>query len=259
MSSAFKVRHFISQNEKVRIPDFDCEIPEPAVAVQEEQPLPIEEKVEENSQEEKKITAQVLKADEPDTINIGLSFEEISHVKRYSADTLKQSYEKELKELADSVAKQAYFDALNKKKAELRDCISTVQSLMDELVSDHKQFIEEYTTELKYMAVDIAEKMILEKISEDDMTLARLVMQSAASVKNAEWMNVEVSERLVNLVDYIKRELDKPEYGGKAFAFPVTGTDSICRVTTNDGTVVSSIEVQSENLRKAFREFDEQQ
>jgi len=127
------------------------------------------------------------------------------------------------------------------------------------MVGAHRQFIEEFTKELKYMAVDIAEKIILEKISEDDLILQRLVLQTVNNVKNAEWLNVEISERLVGLVDGIKKELEKPEYNGRAFVFPVAGSDSVCRVTTNDGTVVSTIEVQAANLRKTFREYEQQQ
>ena len=84
------------------------------------------------------------------------------------------------------------------------------------------------------------------------------MLQSVSSLKNAAWLNVEISERLVGLVDFIRKELDKPEYNGRATAFPVAGTDGICRVTTEDGTIVSSIEAQAQNLRSAFREAERQ-
>jgi len=259
LTSAFKVRNFIPRDEKVRIPDDDCDASEQTDAIKKVSFAAEAADEAEARSELPEDSHETKPSMEAEILNIGLSFEERPHAKRIGAEEMKQSYEQELRELAASVAQQAYFDALNKKKAELRDCLSEVQVLMDGLVAAHRQFIEEYTSELKYMAVDIAEKMIAEKISEDDSILQRLVMQTVGSVKNAEWLNVEVSARLVSLVDYIKKELDKPEYGGKAFVFPVSGTDSICRVTTNDGTIVSSIEIQAENLRKAFREFDEQQ
>ena len=129
---------------------------------------------------------------------------------------------------------------------------------MDELAAAQQRFVEQYSEELKYMAVDIAEKMILEKISEDDAILQRLVLQSVGSLKNAQWLNVEISDRLVGLVDSVRAELTKPEYNGKATAFPVAGTDGLCRVTTEDGTIVSSIEAQAQNLREAFKEAERQ-
>ena len=257
MTNAYKIPNFISKNEKVRIPDVDYE----------------------SLSRDEKYTINIpgigfISEDDASRISVGEkngaeneaensdgreSEEERQNAKKTGREELGVSYEQSLKELAASVAQTAYYDAYNKRKAELKDCINGVQSLMDEMVKTHRQFIEEYTKELKYMAVDIAEKMVLEKIGENDSILQRLVLQTVNSVKNAEWLNVEISERLVGLVDCIKKELEKPEYNGRAFVFPIAGSDSVCRVTTNDGAVVSTIEGQAANLRKTFREFEQQQ
>jgi len=249
LTSAYKIPNFVSKNERVRIPDVDYE------RMQQRDNCSI--KISEIVFPSEANSSEMTSGEESENSDSKKQEEEKLLPKIISKDELKAIYEQSLKELAASVAQQAYYDSLNKKKAELKDCINGVQALLDEMVTAHKQFIEEYTNELKYMAVDIAEKIILEKISEDDLILQRLVLQTVNNVKNAEWLNVEISERLVGLVDSIKKELDKPEYNGRAFVFPVAGTDSICRVTTNDGTVVSTIEVQTDNLRKTFREFEQ--
>jgi flagellar biosynthesis/type III secretory pathway protein FliH len=175
-------------------------------------------------------------------------------------ETLSLLYKKELdalaKEAAQTAAQTAYFDALNKKKSELKECISDVRMLLNELTQKHQEFIENYTNELKYMAVDIAEKMILEKISADDTVLKKLVLQNIKAVKNAEWIGVELSERLVGLVDYVKKELELPEFK-RINVYTVTDNDDTCRITTDEGTIVSTISVQANNLRKAFKEADE--
>ena len=173
-------------------------------------------------------------------------------------EALSEIYRKELEELYQSEAERAYFDALTKKKNELRDCISDVQKILDELIQRHEEFIEQYTNELKYMSIDIAEKMLLEKISIDDAVLHKLVLQNLSNVKNAEWISVELSERLVGLVDSVKRELEKPEYKGRVSVLAVTDKEDTCRITTEDGTVVSTISVQADNLRKAFREAEKE-
>ncbi len=257
MTNAYKIPHFISNNEKVRIPDVEYEL----ISRDEKYTINLsgigfvsqDDSFKNSESGENRID------DETENLDSRGSEEERLYAKRIGREELSVSYEQNLKELAASVAQTAYYDAFNKRKAELKDCINGVQTLMDEMVKAHKQFIEEYTSELKYMAVDIAEKMILEKISKDDLILQRLILQTVNSVKNTEWLNVEISERLVGLVDCIKKELEKPEYNGRAFVFPVAGSDSICRVTTNDGTVVSTIEAQAANLRKTFREFEQQQ
>lgn len=262
MTNVYKNGHLITKNERVKIPD--CEYEETQVdSEMSEEFVDNAEKVEdtpdvENSEilEENIEVSEDADTDEAEISDNEEDEEETPQIEIPSKEELQAIYEQELKELATSVAQQAYYDALNKKKAELKNCIASVQTLMDDLVHQHRQFIEEYTNELKYMAIDIAEKMILEKINEDDLILEKLVLQTVNSVKNAEWLNVEISERLVGLVDVINKELEKPEYNGKAFVFPVAGTDTVCRVVTNEGAVVSSIEAQAENLRKEFHKFD---
>jgi len=266
LTNVYKYRHLITKGERVKIPDCECEQRQEAPVLYEEPAdtggdgavMDMPDTGGPNIVPENNMDSEYVETTETDSPDIENDSAEIPQAKIPGKEELRALYEKDLKELAASAAQQAYFDALNKKKAELRDCITGVQSLMDELVIEHRRFIEEYTNELKYMATDIAEKMILEKISEDDLILQRLVLQTVNSVKNAEWLNVEISERLVGLVDVIKKELEKPEYNGRAFVFPVAGTDSVCRVVTNEGAIVSSIEVQAENLREEFRNFDKQ-
>ncbi len=169
-------------------------------------------------------------------------------------------FEKELAELkqaaAQEAAEAAYFDALKQKKSELRDSVASVQRTLDELISAQEAFLADYLDELKFMAIDIAEKMILEKISEDDMILQKLVIQSVRNIKNASWINVALSEQLVRLVDVIKNELESADYRGSTSVSTVTGNPGTLRIATEDGTLVGSIGVQAENLRKTFREAD---
>ena len=274
LSSVYKNRSFVTNNEKVQIPDVDFpETPVPAATDNEN----------ENAAQQPETDAAAEELAGADAENTNASEEETSprqeteetaqqpavqpwQIPRMeppapppvTKETIGEFYSEELRQLAEDVAQQAYYDALNKKKAELRECVSSVQQAMNDLVSAQQRFMADYTDELKYMAVDIAEKMIYEKIEEDDQILTRMVMQSVAVVKNADWLNVEVSERLVGLIDQINKELEKPEYEGKAHVFPIAGTDGVCRVVTNEGAVVSSIEVQANNLRRAFRELDQQ-
>ena len=64
-------------------------------------------------------------------------------------EALEVIYKKELEELTQAAVESAYFDALNKKKCELKESISSVQKILDELARKHEEFIEQYTNELK--------------------------------------------------------------------------------------------------------------
>ncbi len=273
-ASVFKNQSLITEQERVRIPDMELE-----EKTQNNELICSEEQISNDSYyEDQALEATEETAQVEDTLDDADSCEnEASELSEEfiqepepelelpppeplfpSREELQGIYEQQLAELCASAAEQAYYDALARKKADIRNCIGQVKELMDELAASQRQFIEEYTDELKYMAIEIAEKMILEKIGENDMILQRLVMQSVKNVKNAEWLNLEISERLLNLVDVMKTELDKPEYNGKAHVIPIVGTDDVCRVTTEDGTIVSSISVQAKNLRDVFDDLRSQ-
>ena len=164
---------------------------------------------------------------------------------------LAEYYRKELEDVRQEAAEKAYADALNRKRGELQDCLAQVDQQLAQMQQLHLQFMEQFAGELKYMAIEIAEKMILTKISEDDLVLKKLVMQMVNSVKTAGWLRVELSERLVALVDFLKQELAKPEYHGR-LACP----DDTCRVSTDDGTIVGTVSVQAKNLREAFAQAE---
>jgi len=276
----YKKQSLISENECVRIPDGSIEydaISLDAGVTQEKTPPSdtgsTEKPSDKTGQSENIVTSEASEA--PDTSDSNDSETQPVLQKRKKKvsqknigddllnsgalprkETLSKIYKVELEELAQSVAEYAYFDALNKKKCELKGCISEVQRLLDELIQAHEDFIEQYTNELKYMAVDIAEKMILEKISVDDSILQKLVLQNIKAVKSSEWISVELSEQLTSLVDFVRKELDKQEYRGRTNVIPIPNEPDICRVTTEDGTTVSTISVQANNMRKAFRKAD---
>ena len=251
-ANVYKHHSIEPECEKVRIPDVDEQHPpelEESQEPLEDTPGPSEETSEVEAERE-----QDAPPAEPEPEPEPESEPEPEPLPVYpTGEELRELYENELAELCGAVGEQAYHDAVSRKTTELKDCIDSVKALMDEMALQQQEYMRQYTEELKYMAVDIAEKLVLEKISEDDAILQRLVLQSVNSVKNAEWLNVEVSERLVGLVDYLRKELAKPEYNGKATVFPIQGTDGLCRVTTEDGTIVCSIEAQAETLREAFR------
>lgn len=253
-ASVYKNHSLEPENQRVRIPDAE-ELEELPLEEAQETDLPEQEPGQEGESSETYEAAESEGAAESEPPSEPEPEPEPLPVYP-TGEELRQIYENELRELCANAGEQAYYDALSRKKAELRECVDSVKNLMDQMAQAQQEFIRQYSEELKYMAVDIAEKIVLQKISEDDAFMQPLVLQSVSSLKNAQWLNVEISERLVGLVDFIRKELEKPEYSGKATVFPVAGTDGLCRVTTEDGTIVSSIEAQAQNLREAFKDSE---
>lgn len=163
-------------------------------------------------------------------------------------------YQAELDEVCKQVSQKAYCDAIDKKSEELQACIQKVETKLEEMQQLQEQFLSQYSEELKYFALDIAQKLIQDKIDNDDMTLKKLVLQTVNNVKGISWLKVEISDELSNLVDFIKKELSKEEYHGVAEVVAGDFPKDTCRVITDNGATVATISVQADNLRGAFEE-----
>lgn len=177
---------------------------------------------------------------------------------RLTKEEIAELYQAEIAQICKAAEERAYLDAITQKKMELRECIIQVNQCIADMQASQEEYMVHYVRELKNMAIEIAEKMILTKLEEDDMVLQKLVMQLVSGMKSSNWLRVEISERLVNLVDFLKNELEKPEYHGRASVYPTACMDDTCRVSTEEGTTVATISVQAESLRQAFAEEDSQ-
>jgi flagellar biosynthesis/type III secretory pathway protein FliH len=172
-------------------------------------------------------------------------------------EELIELYQPELRRICEEEAQRAYLDARMRKAGELKQCIAEVEQRMEELEDQQHTYMTTYAKDLKYLAVEIAEKFVNQKINENDRTLQKLVMNTVGKVKNANWMTVELSDRLVELIGYLKTELQKPEYHGGAEVSPISAPADTVRVTTDSGTIDASVSVQANNLRSLFGSMDE--
>lgn len=249
MPDILKQQGAVPVKKSVRIPDIIFEQPKKISE-------PVLEEVAGDSQNEREEqeTEPSISGIEEDKLPTKYSREPV----RLSKEELKELYQTELDEICHEVAQTAYADALKQKKSEIEQAIQAVENQLAEMQEMQQQYMKRYAQEVKYMAVDIAEKMIMTKIDENDMVLNHLVKQVVGGVQNASWLNVEVSEQLVSLVEYLRQEFQKPEYYGKASVTPTVCAKDTCRVTTPDGTIVATISAQAQNLRNAF-EVDEKE
>lgn len=160
--------------------------------------------------------------------------------------------EKEKARVCVQARAEAYDAAISSKAHELEEAIDDVDEKLNELQTQHVQYIEQFTESLKYMAIAIAEKIMMLKIDEDDAVLEKLVLQTLAAIKHAEWISVDISDRLVGLAEFMQEELQKPKYEDKAELKISSSPKDTCRISTETGTIDASIHTQIENLKEAF-------
>ena len=152
-------------------------------------------------------------------------------------------------------AQQEGFEAGRREKAEEVDqVLRTLNRQMAEITVQYQQFMESYGERLQDFAVEIAEKILCRQIELDETSMAALVRKAIASVKNVDWMTVELSGQMGGLVEQMKEEvlrLDRAD----AKRVDVAARDlppGSCVIETPTGLVDASISVQLEKLQEYF-------
>lgn len=241
MSDIFRTYNYSATSDSVKIPDVDFELPR--VTIEEQEELPPEEAFMEFTPESFEVIEEPQ--EEPQEKLVYPTREELA-----------EFYRDELNAIALEVEIKAYSDALQSKKAELQQSIDSISQKINEMEELQKAYLNDYEKKLKFFAIDIAEKLVCKKISDDDSYLSELVTKTVSECKGTNWLTLEVSDALQGLVEVAKAELSKPEYRGVAEVKPIACADDTCVVSTETGAVVATISVQADNLRLAFREAE---
>ena len=155
--------------------------------------------------------------------------------------------------LKEQAAKEGRETAYEQMKASIDDCLQQVSSLLDDLQLRQRQFIQKYSDGLSMLAVDIAEKVLNMRIVRDDSEMIELVHQAVSSVKNADWISVEVSDKMQGLIERLETEFAQQAAGGpRVDVMAVDAPVGTCVLHTPEEVIDASVPVQIENVRELF-------
>lgn len=161
----------------------------------------------------------------------------------------------EAERLRDEAVENGYGAAKAELRGEIERCLQTVDEVLDELGRRQTDYLQRYCRELGSLAADVASKVLAKRIAADDTELVELVRRAVSSVKNAEWISVEVSDKLTGLVERLQEEFSSPSYGGRVEVAPRPMPPDGCVLRTPEGTVDASVPTQMGNLRAAFEQL----
>lgn len=155
--------------------------------------------------------------------------------------------------LKEQAAKEGRETAYEQMKASIDDCLQQVSSLLDDLQLRQRQFIQKYSDGLSMLAVDIAEKVLNMRIARDDSEMIELVHQAVSSVKNADWISVEVSDKMQGLIERLETEFAQQAAGEpRVDVMAVDAPVGTCVLHTPEEVIDASVPVQIENVRELF-------
>lgn len=148
---------------------------------------------------------------------------------------------------------EGYAEALKRREKEIHERLMRVDRILTEMTERQSRFFADYNKELESLALSVAEKIMAHRIEHDPKEMTDLVLQAVASVRTEDWVTVEVSDQLPELVRHLQD--DYSEYLEKRQA-EIAAQDmpkGSCVVQTSTGVTDASIATQLGNLRELMK------
>lgn len=156
-------------------------------------------------------------------------------------------------QICEQAREQGYTEAIESKTKEVAALIGEVQKTLSGVHTMLDTYMVRYEKELTKFAIAIAEKVICQKISDDDKTLVELVKTALGTVRTEGYITVEVSEALPGLVAQLRLALSAKQGANVEVKAKDLPPDS-CMIQTSQGVVDASVHEQLKNLKELLSE-----
>lgn len=214
--------------------------------------------------------------DTDDSIDTSADKEE--PVKTLSQADLREMFKDDIEAICNAARKEAYEEAYNtayadgykqgeekayeevhaKLNSEIQGKINETDDLLQTLETEYENYFFAYKKELKFFAINIAEKILQDRITTDAEALNKMVSDIISNIKNENWISVEISGRLVETIAMLKKELKNSDFQGTIKVKGVQGEADECVIRTESGSIIATPSLQLKNLEKAFDNQDKQ-
>ena len=253
--------YYINIDDTVDIPDISFDEPVEEEELPEEGEAAEEEPEEEEAEEtigERRLGEERRQVDRraEDILNEDAVIRKYRERLRMTKEEFFEDMEQELiaglRRQMEEVRAEAFYNELLNQRENINKALEAMDSGMKSLAANYQDFIMEYAEELKYMAMEIAERILRKEIREDKQALEEMAVELVSEVRNAPWINVEVSEEVEGLAAYLKERLNMAEQGKTVFVEAREAPPDTLRIATEEGVIDATISIQLKQLRDAF-------
>lgn len=264
MRKVFKPSNIIKSDRVVRIPDI--EFKQELVTAEEEtgEPTILTEEVYENIKDQMReelageLGKKKLSAAHERDVMLNKARKEAQQMVD-DANVSRRQILDEANSAAELIKKNAYEEGLKKGIADKTELLENlahyISHSIEQMKHDETEYFEEYEKQLKYVASEMAEKIIYQKIQDDDMTMYTLLKNAIKTVRDASWIKAEVSEKLSGYADSLEQELSDIGINAE-ITINENVPDDTCVLNTSDGYVVATVSQQLENLKEFISRQD---
>lgn len=149
--------------------------------------------------------------------------------------------------------KQGLREGIEQQIETVRSAVESLEQTISRIEGEHAGFMAEHEQNLKWLALEIAGKILGARIEQDDTQMISLVKAAVSTVKKSKWITIELSNRMTSLIQTLEDQL-KLAGDDKIDVRPIEAPEGTCIIDTPDGVIDASISTQLENLRIYFRE-----
>lgn len=159
-------------------------------------------------------------------------------------------------EIFEKARQQGIKAGKQEKLDEISQTLLQLEETLQEMKALQNERFDSFSDEIKWLSCDVASALVYKKIDEDDMFLKELVKAAVKEAKGAEWISVELSDKLGNLVAQLKKDFENSDVKTE---FETVSDKDVGDIVVNgsDRKVVASVREQLSNIREYFRSFEE--
>ena len=220
---------------------------------------------EENAQETEEITNSELYQAEYEKLQIEreailkqarTEAEQIISAAQAESKSIIDNANEQVKSIFSSAMEEGYQEGVKAKQDEIDSCMLKINQYLAEMKMDQEEYFEEYASELKFLALEIAEKIVAQKLETDERILFPLVRSAVKTLRDVNWIKVEVSDRLKEVASELETVLSEAKSSQNIEVELRRDADpGTCVVHTAEGVIVASVLTQIENIREYFIQY----
>ncbi len=132
---------------------------------------------------------------------------------------------------------------------EIKDIAEKMENGIASFEAERAGFEAEYEQQLKWLAIEIAEKVLAKKIDQNDAEVFEMVEKAVQGIKNEPWIRLEVSKEMTALIDKLTDFFATWEQV-EVSAVPTEKGE--VQIETPSGIVDVSLKTQIANLKQYF-------
>jgi len=155
-----------------------------------------------------------------------------------------------------SAMEDGYAEGVRAKQEEIEDCLLQLNQLVAELKINQEEYFDEYADELRLTALEVAEKVLAQKLEVDESVIIPLARSAVKTLREVNWIKVEISDKMRNVAAELERVISEAKPNQRIeVEVRRDAPEGTCVVSTAEGVIVASVLQQLQNIREYFEHY----